>query len=259
MARHQLSWMDDHLHADLLTLFAGDLKAGAASLAPLGLGEATDDERATRDMIQDRVSDLIDGHHEDVSSKLIAALSTSKATIDAVALDMLRATGMDAAVLIYVAHAAATAPDGTARVKPLPSFRLSAGPARREEAIVAVDGGKVGVMAPMAADTFWVSGDPEIRAAGSLIIRRPLPNAVCLAMEGRKLSDVVSHPVLDPLELRIVRVSTPIGTRNTLIETDAAHAPIDMGSLTLESTRPDRRALAVHQPPRQRVDHAPSF
>ena len=256
MTRHALSWMDDHLPEPMLKRMLdamGPDTFRASRLVPLGLPSPTGDEGADRHAMQDRLSDLLDGHDEAASSGALAVLSDKPHRVEAVGLDMLRATGLDAAVAILIAHALSRGPDGGWANVRIPAFTLTAGPARGHDAQVSIEReGRVMLRAPIAPQTYWHDD-------GVLVIERPIPDAVCIAMEGRALRDVVSHPVLDGHPLNVRRVFTPIGSRHVHVETDLAPRRLGMSDLTLEGTRPDRRALSVTRPPRRRVDTTPSF
>lgn len=256
MTRHALSWMDDHIPETMLQRMLqamGPDTFRGSRLTALGLPAPTGEESADRHVMQDRLSDLLDGHDEEASAAALAFLSDKPHRIETVGLEMLRATGLDAAVTILIAHGLSRGPDGGWANVRIPAFTLTAGPARGHEAQVSIEQeGRVMARAPIAPQTYWQDD-------GVLVIERPLPDAVCIAMEGRALRDIVSHPVLDEHPLSVRRVFVPIGSRHVHVETDLVRRPVEMSGLTLENTRPDRRALAVSRPPRRRMDTTPSF
>lgn len=256
MARHVLSWRDDHLSFEMQERLVAAIRGGgprAEALGCLGIGALSEDDREARETVQHRVSDLLDGQDEAVSRIALDLISTLPYRIEATALAMLRCTGMDPAIMILVAHALSRDDAGGWANVRLPAFTLTAGPARRAEARVSIEKeGRIAVSAPFAADTAWID-------EGAIHIERPFPHAVCLAMDGRALKDVVDHPLLTPQGLTISKVTMGVTGRDTTISTDIAPRRIGMADLTLEGTRPDRSLLAVEKAPRQRVDNTPSF
>ena len=252
MTRHALSWRDDHLGEAVLGRIMEAVTEHPArrdALAPLGLPVDGQD----RVSMQMRMSDLLDGHDEEASARAIDAVSERPYRIEASALAMLRATGMDAAVMILVAHALSRSPEGGWTNVRLPAYRLTAGPARHEEALVSVEqDDRIFVRAPFAAQTSWTTG-------GEIFIGRAIPENVCIAMEGRRLGDVVTHPTLDPLDLSIVDVKPSLSPVGITIRTDKPADDLRMGDLTLENTRPDRRTLNTPTPRQRKVDLKPTF
>lgn len=256
MTRHALSWRDDHVPETMIDRMLNAMGPDtyrARHLDGLDLPLPTGEDREDRIAMQERLSDLLDGLDEKASAAALKTLSALPQHVEATALDMLRATGIDAAIAIVIAYALSRAPDQTWANVRIPSFTLTAGPARGHEAQVSVEQDhRIMIRAPLAPQTYWQDD-------GVLAIDRPLPNSVCIAMDGRPLRDIVSHPVLDELPIRVEKVSTPIGGQETQLRTDLRPNRLRMSELTLEGTRPDRRTLSVTRPPRRRVDTTPSF
>jgi hypothetical protein len=248
--------MDDHLSPSLLDVIVDMSAEDDAGLAPYSLPTPTGDRQQDRDVVQTHLSNILDGHDEEASRAAIEALGAAGARIDAVALDMLRTTGMDAAVMIHLAWIShARLKDGD-----MPMFRLTAGPARRASAVVKpLDDGRIGLATPLVEGTYWESLNLDHPGAGAIVMNRPLPNNVILALEGRSLVSVVQHPVLDPLELAIRRAFIPIGASNTRIEIEMAERIVAVADAGYDGTRPDRRTLEVQEAPRQRAIPGPTF
>lgn len=255
MARHMLSWRDDHLPSGMLDRIISAVRGGgprASALDCLRIPALPEDDREAETIVQERVSDLLDGHDEEASARALETLSSYEHRVEATALAMLRCTGMDAAVAILVAHALSRSnSDGWDNVR-LGEFTLTAGPARHMRALVSIEQlGNVLVHAPFAPDVHW--------AEDAVVIGRPFPHAMCLAMTGRALKDVVDHPILTPLGLTIMSADMGSGGRVTTIKTDLKPHWMGMRDLTMENTRPDRQALAAERVPPRRTKATPAF
>lgn len=256
MKRHGLSWMDDHLSRPMVDRIVAAIRSGGARGAALDflrVPALPDDGHEADMLVQEWISDLIDGQDEETSRRALVQVAGLSCRIERTSLEMIRCTGMDAAVLIAIAYALSRDDRGGWQNTRLPEFIVTAGPARRDELQLSLEqDDRFAVSAPFASDTAWTH-------AGAIEIERPFPNAVCLAMHGRALKDVVDHPVLTPLELSITTAGMDMGGRTTTIATSFEPVWLTMSQLTYENTRPDMRTLRVEAPVRRRVPNEPTF
>lgn len=111
------------------------------------------------------------------------------------------------------------------------------------DALVVTDGGARGQILlrqsavdpePIMEATIQLEGDVSWNGEG-VVLRRPLPETVRQAIVGERLSDVVSHPVLDRFDLTVreVRGTGPV--------------TLDVGHVAYEAIRWDGRATNIDQ------------
>lgn len=79
-----------------------------------------------------------------------------------------------------------------------------------------------------ADDTIWIRGDVLWQRGGRMSIY-DIPDTLAAAMPGRRLDEIVSHPVLDRYGLTVRGVAT-FGARTTLT-TDHARPPVSIDDL----------------------------
>lgn len=244
MTRHVLSWMDDRLPSGDIDRISSGLRGSGRRMQLLhmldfpSLGDH--DTAQTDRIVQEHVSDLIDGRNERLSEMALRELAShaGDCSVDETSLEMLRATGMDAAILLFIAYALSRDEQGGLANVRIPSFIMTSGPARGMEAQVSFEiSDRVMIKAPFAAQSCWEED-------GVVTIDRPLPNSVCVAIQGRSLRDVVDHPILNQRERVISKVVTGNLSPRTRLELTGERSFLTMRDLSMETTRPDRRYLS---------------
>lgn len=251
MARHMLSWMDDHLDHEMVKAviaFHANADDAVRAFSTWGLDLAGKDEDGVRETVQHRLSDLLEGHDEDTSRAMLGRFAASGREIDATMLTMLRQSGMDVAAMLDIAHTIGSWSDKHRTTR----FVISKGSARGMKVEIQFDGVHADVRMPMAKDVFWTS-------TGVILFERPLPNAVMIAMQDKPLAKVISHPVLDALGLHIKDVTVPLGMKTVNIVTDYAPSALRREEITFDNTRPDRSGPVAERPSPVRASNEPTF
>lgn len=251
MARHMLSWMDDHVPTTVVETLLRQHESGEESVvAAFSRWDVildADAERQDRlDAIQHRLSDLLEGDDEKTSRLMLDSFAATGIEIDAVAVAMLRQTGMDVAAMLDIAT---TPRNGRLAAT---AFTVTSGNARSSKVEMVVSGPRVDVWIPLARDVDWTN-------VGMMLIARRLPQAVMIAMPGMKLARVVSHPLLDSLDLTITEAKIPMGDKRVHLSTDYEPRALRGEGLTFEDTRPERNAVATERKSPPRATNTPSF
>lgn len=205
-------------------------------LDALGFPGLPDDHIEEERLVNDHLKSILDGQSEKYSRKALEIIASTSYAVEELSLAMLRTTGMDAAILLALAYILSVDDQGNQANLRIPDFFAPRGPMRGEKIRVSAEhSGKIAIHVPITQDVFW--GDD-----GMISVRRPFPESVCMALKGRPLIDVIDHPVLTPLNLRVTE-AYPTVTKSTSIQTNHLKKWILLKDLGYEQTRPDAKAF----------------
>lgn len=243
MIRHALSWMDDRVHSTTIQGLRDAWRGRTGKTedtTPAWLGLAPEEAREG-DALQTRLSALLDGVEGDDVATLTARIAEHHrihpVAVDALELGLARRSGTDMLAALCVAY------ELLCMVPPHAFLPVVRGPAKRASLVVGIDGDRVRMTIPLSTEASWKDG--------TLTIGRVLPNTFQIAVLDKPLRTVVSHPLLDPLDLVITDIEIAKG-RETRLRTSHVpemvpaialrHADLASDESALDTPPPSRRA-----------------
>jgi len=247
MTRHELSWMDDRVHPNTIQALRDawrGIHPDWNDEIPAWVGLSKEDANQGH-ALQARLSSLLDGIEGDdvgiLTGRLAERHALNQINVDALDLALARRTGTDMLAALCLTSEINRMVPGTAFIQ------VVRGPAKRVNLTLSVDGGQIRMAVPLSTEASWNDG--------SLTIQRVLPNTFQIAVMDKPLSQVVSHPLLDPLELTITDIEIRNG-RETRIRTDyqremvaapdLGHADLASDESALDTPPPSRRVAKSH-------------
>lgn len=239
MVEHALSWMDYRLSREQVeAIYDMSLSEDKRHLETIGLTDLPKEKNEAFAQINRHISGLLNGDDENISKVAIKKIADEKVNFDPISLKMMRSTGIDAAIAFYVAKF-------LSQRLPFAAFKITKGSARGASLELHISPKEHTIIcSPITNDVFWQYKD-------TLYIKRPMPHSMCLAMEGRPLKDVVDHPILTPLDLKILSVERTKSA--TLLNTSYIPCVMRSHDLTLENTRP------VDLQPERKAENRPAM
>lgn len=232
MTRHILSWMDDRIHRNTMRALKEEWGNNPPAWATM---DVTSDEN-----IQHRLSMLLDG----VADEDVAALREHLAkwyreqpiTVDELELTLARRTGTDMLAAMCIASELRNNDPSVTYID------IIRGPAKRAVLTLKLDGNALTMSVPLSTEARWENN--------ALIISRVLPNTFQIAVLGKALSNVVSHPLLDPLGLTIENIEI-VKDRETRLITNRRREERGIIEISREAMLIDESVLDQRPPSRK--------